>query len=161
MMKIERPLSRTETPLTSAGLAAIGLVAGFVLLAGPGVACAADGVPDLAGVWSGKVEAGISRGTQEHEPHVGEPTFGNYDLTFTLTIREQKGRAVVGTWFSPNHSEQVMGVIRRNNKDLILVDQDSHFDGLLLSPTSMELCLAETHQLAMGAWCLRMEKQTQ
>jgi len=133
----------------------------IALLAWPKLGSAADEAPNLVGKWSGKVEAGISQGPQGHEPHIAKPTFGNYQLTFTLAVSEQQGRALKGSWSSDNHSEQVMGVIRRNNKNLILVDEDSHFEGLLLSPTSMELCLWETHQLAMGVWCLLMEKQAE
>ena len=158
-MKSVRPLGKTVPAMKPTRLPVIGFVTAITILVSPSVA--ADSVPNLVGVWSGKVEAGISHGTQGHEPKVAEPTFGNYELTFILAIREQKGRAVVGTWSSPNHSEQIIGVLRRNNTNLILVDEDSHFDGLLLSPTSMELCLAETHSLAMGVWCLLMEKQAQ
>jgi len=114
---------------------------------------------DLEGIWSGKVEAGVSHGIQGHEPHVSEPTFGNYELTFTLEILEQEGRALIGTWSSADHSERIFGVLRRNDTDIIMVDEDSHFDGRLLSASSMELCLAETHDDAIAAWCLLMEKQ--
>ncbi|MCP4384674.1 MAG: hypothetical protein GY798_25220 [Hyphomicrobiales bacterium] len=130
-----------------------------VIIACGGAAGADDPIPDLTGVWSGKVEAGVMRGIQHHEPEATDPTFGNYELTFTLAIERQEGGAVVGTWSSPNHSEEILGVLRGDGKTLILVDEDSHFDGLLLSPTSMELCLAETHDDAMGAWCLQMKKQ--
>ena len=138
---------------------AAGLVMGIVTAISLTVAKAVDAVPDLVGVWSGKVEAGVSHGIQGHEPTVHEPTFGNYELTFTLTIEEQEGRAFTGVWSSPDHAEAIFGVIRRDNENLIMVDEDSHFDGILLSPTSMELCLAETHGEAMGTWCLFMEKQ--
>jgi len=140
-------------------LQTIGLLIATAFLLSPPPAHAQDATPDIAGVWSGKVEAGVSQGKQGHEPDVVEPTFGNYELTFTLAIKEQEGRAIVGTWSSPNHSEAIFGVLRRDNRTLLLVDEDSYFDGLLLSPTSMELCLAETQADAMGAWCLLMEKQ--
>lgn len=131
----------------------------FAAIAVPATAGAQEAAPDLTGAWSGKVEAGVSHGLQGHEPEVSAPTFGNYELTFTLEILQQEGRALIGTWSSPGHSERIFGVLRRNDTDLIMVDEDSHFDGQLLSPTSMELCLAETHEDAMGAWCLLMEKQ--
>lgn len=139
-------------------MSAIGVAIALAALANTPATGAEDAAPDLTGVWSGKVEAGISQGTQGHEPEVTEPAFGNYELTFTLTIVEQEGRAILGTWSSPGHSEQILGVLRGNNTDLLMVDEDSYFDGNLLSPTSMELCLTETHADAMGAWCLSMEK---
>ncbi|MEN3976437.1 hypothetical protein [Emcibacter sp. SYSU 3D8] len=137
----------------------IGLLIGIAILASATAAAAQDATPDLTGVWSGKVEAGVSQGMQGHESDVAEPTFGNYELTMTLEISRQEGRALMGTWSSPNQKEKIFGVLRRNNSDLVLVDEDSHFNGSLLSPTSMELCLAETHADAMGVWCLLMEKQ--
>lgn len=127
----------------------------------PAMVTAEEKTPDLVGVWTGKVEAGVSHGIQGHEPALAEPTFGNYDLTFTLTIKKQEGRAITGVWSSPDHAEPIFGVLRRDNENLILVDEDSYFDGLLLSETSMELCLAETHADAMGTWCLLMEKQSE
>lgn len=116
---------------------------GIAILAISTAVGAQDATPDLTGVWSGTVEAGVSQGRQEHEPDVVEPTFGNYELTFTRVIERQDGRAIVGS----------------NNTHLILVDEDSYFNGLLLSPNSMEMCLAETHADAMGVWCLLMERQ--
>ncbi len=135
----------------------LGCLVSFLVLATPGLA--GEEVPDLLGVWTGMVEAGVSEGLQHHEPEVEEPTFGNYDLTFTLTVDEQRDRAFVGTWSSKGHSEQIFGVVRQDNRSLMLVDEDSYFDALVLSPTTMELCLAETHDEAMGVWCLRMTKQ--
>ena len=157
-----RKLSFKKVPaMRSARLILAGFVTSIALLVSLALANAVDSVPNLAGVWSGKVESGVSHGIQGHEPKVDKPTFGNYKLTFTLAIKEQEGRAFVGSWSSSDHSERIFGVIRRNNTNLILVDEDSYFDGLLLSPTSMELCLAETHHLAMGVWCLLLNKQVE
>ncbi|WP_421723106.1 hypothetical protein [Bauldia sp.] len=142
-----------------ASIVTVGLLSGMAAIMSFAAATAQEPAPDLVGVWTGKVEAGVSHGIQGHEPTVHEPTFGNYDLTFTLTIEEQEGRAITGVWSSPDHAEAIFGVVRRDNDNLIMVDEDSHFDGILLSPTSMELCLAETHGEAMGTWCLLMEKQ--
>ena len=136
-----------------------GVLTAVTAMTSPTVLAAQDEVPNLVGIWTGNVEAGVSHGTQGHEPAVTEPTFGNYELTFTLTIEKQEGRALTGDWSSPDHSELIFGVVRRDGETLIMVDEDSHFDGQLLSPTSMELCLAETHSNAMGTWCLLMEKQ--
>ncbi len=155
-----RKLNFKKVPaMRPARLILVGFVTSIALLVITAFANSEDSVPNLAGVWSGKVEAGVSKGLQGHEPKVDKPTFGNYKLTFTLTIQKQEGRALIGSWSSPGYSERIFGVIRRDNTHLILVDEDSYFDGLLLSPTSMELCLAETHDLAMGVWCLLMNKQ--
>ena len=145
--------------MTRAQILMAGLLAAAVVTPTPTILAAEEATPNLLGVWIGKVEAGVSHGTQGHEPEVTEPTFGNYELTMTLTIEKQEGRALTGVWSSPDHSEPIFGVIRRDGETLIMVDEDSHFDGQLLSPTSMELCLAETHENAMGTWCLLMEKQ--
>ena len=155
------PLLKKERPMRSSSLLMIAAIAAVTMMASVVTSVAQGDTPNLVGVWTGRVEAGVSQGIQEHEAKVVEPTFGNYELTMTLTISRQEGRALVGIWSSPDHREKIFGVLRQDNKNLIMVDEDSHFSGLLLSPSSMELCLSETHQHAMGAWCLLMEKQVQ
>ena len=147
--------------MRSSSLLKIAAIATVALMVSVVTSGAQGDPPNLLGVWTGRVEAGVSQGIQGHESKLAEPTFGNYELTMTLTISRQEGRALVGIWSSPDHREKIFGVLRRDNKNLIMVDEDSHFSGLLLSASSMELCLSETHQHAMGAWCLLMEKQPQ
>lgn len=130
----------------------------FIFVAAP-LAFAEDSVPNLVGNWSGKVEAGVRSGSPGGEPDVGEPAFGNYELTFSLAIEKQEGRGLIGTWSTIHLSEKILGVIRQDNQTILLVDEDSYFNARLLSPTAMELCLAETKKESMGVWCLLMNRE--
>ncbi len=135
------------------------LLTTMIQISSPNVWADKVNTPDLTGIWKGKVEAGISRGLHGHEKPVLTPTFGNYDITFTFHIKKQEGRAILGVWSSPNYSETVMGVLKRNRTHLSLVDEDSYYDGQILEDGVMELCLRETHMQASGVWCLLMKKQ--
>lgn len=130
----------------------------FIFAVAP-LASARDSVPNLVGTWTGKVEAGVRSGSPGGEPDVLETAFGNFELTFSLVIEIQEGRGLIGTWSSIHLSEEILGVIRRDNETILLVDEDSYFNARLLSLTEMELCLTETKKDAMGVWCLLMNKE--
>ena len=138
---------------------ALALIAMFSVLAAVPVASAQQSAPNLVGTWSGKVEAGVRLGDPGHEPAQSKPAFGNFEMTFSLKVVTQQGRGLIGTWSSSNSSETILGVIRRDNQTVLLIDEDSYFQARLLSPTSMELCLEETHVGSMGVWCLLMNKE--
>ena len=78
---------------------------------------------------------------------------------YTLTIEKQEGRGLMGTWASVNGSENIQGVIRLDNTELLFVDEDSYFHGRLLSATEIEFCNQTIALNERFAFCFLLKKQ--
>lgn len=105
---------------------------------------AQSSVPDLVGTWSGSGSEGAVFGQLGHQPQTNEPTFSDKTIVWTLTIDQQDGRGLIGSWSSPSFTEPLVGVVRQDNETVHFADNDTIFIGRILSPTSMEVCSMET-----------------
>lgn len=126
-----------------------------LLIAGASLApaaLAADAIPDLKGVWSGQATGGVVAGKLGHQDASDAPRFKDTSVTWTITIAEQQGPGLIGTWASPNKTEELIGVIRPDNKTVLFVDPDTFFSGMLRSENEMEACLQENGE-SMVATC--------
>ena len=121
-------------------------------------ALAAPAAPSLMGSWSGVHTGGAYVGSPGHSPDKSEPTFIKPGLRFTLTIKQQEGRALIGTWSSPRKTERLVGVVRLDNKTVVLADEDTHFSAVLLDANSMEFCGTEAGEISILAACLLLNK---
>jgi hypothetical protein len=109
----------------------------------PVLAVAGSDVPDLKGVWKGTVH-GIKHGTGDEKAHKKESELGKKSsLDMTLTIEAQDGRVISGTHASPRDSEKAVGVIRGDNKTVLITDEDGFIHGKLLAPDKMEVVYME------------------
>lgn len=133
-------------------------VTSLCLLAVPSVA---QDVPDLTGEWTGSVTGGVRFGGGDLAPADVTPTFVHPEgrAEYTLTIAEQDGRGLMGTWGSISGSEAVQGVIRLDNTELLFVDGDSFFQGRLISATEMELCNQTIGPDKLFSLCVILKKQ--
>jgi hypothetical protein len=120
---------------------------------------AQDATPDLTGVWSGHGTGAVFGQLGHHVP-AADPPFVDQSVIWTLTIERQAGRGLAGTWKSPNDSERLLGVIRSDNETVHLVDEDTYFNGRVLSDREMEVCLQETGGGSMVATCYVLERQS-
>ena len=121
-------------------------------------ASAADAIPQLTGVWSGQATGGVVFGKLGHQPATTEPVFKDTSVTWTITIDKQEGPGLIGSWASPNKKEQLIGVIRPDNKTVLFVDPDTFFSGMLRSEDEMEACLQENGE-SMVATCYIFKRQ--
>ena len=119
---------------------------------------AASAAPSLVGSWSGVHTGGAYVGSPGHSPDKSEPTFIKPGLRFTLTIKQQDGRTLIGTWSSPRKTERLVGVVRLDNKAVVLADEDTHFSAVLLDASSMEFCGTEAGEISILAACLLLKK---
>jgi hypothetical protein len=106
-----------------------------------GLVTAQEAPPDLRGTWTGTFTGGVRQGGGQLAPADDVSRFvrpGERD--YTLTITEQDGRGFRGTWSSVVGSENLQGVIRLDNRRLLMLDSDSQLEATLLSSTEMELC---------------------
>lgn len=138
--------------ILGAALCALGLAAGSA------PAWSQDGVPDLIGTWSGKATGGVVAGNLGHQEPGNEPRFKDTSVTWTITIDRQEGPGLIGSWASPNRKEELIGVIRPDNKTVLFVDPDTFFSGFLRSENEMEACLQENGE-SMVATCYVFTRQ--
>jgi hypothetical protein len=134
------------------------LAAGLVVSVTPAVA---QDAPDLTGKWTGAFTGGVRFGGGDLAPADETPTFVHAEgrPEYTLTIEKQEGRGLMGTWGSVDGAETIQGVLRLDNTELLFVDEDSFFNGRLISATEMEFCnqtLALNERMAL---CLLLKKQ--
>ncbi len=66
-------------------------------------------------------------------------------------IGSQDGRVFTGTHASAMNTEEIVGVIRSDNKSIYIVDEDSHFLGELIGPDKFELVWMEAQPTGFGA----------
>jgi hypothetical protein len=117
----------------------------------PGLVMAAGDVPDLRGTWTGHL-VGMKHGKGDPKSHRVDK--GLRKLTavdMTLKIDFQEGRVFSGTHSSAKNKETVIGVIRSDNKSVVMTDDDSFFFGKLLAPDKLELVWSEVEYPEHGA----------
>src|SRR5262245_6269838 len=123
-------------------------------------ATAQDAVPNLVGKWTGTFTGGVRQGGGQLGPTDAAPRFVHPgDRDYTLTVAEQDGRGFKGTWSSVLGAEKAQGVIRLDNKTLLIVDDDSSLHATLLSPTEMELCNHSVTTTDHFSFCFLLKKQ--
>ncbi len=107
-----------------------------------GVCCsiAADALPNLKGTWQGKTQS-VAVGKLGHTEHSVKPKFTSVD--FTIRIDEQEGMLFYGVKQSKKAKEQMLGVIKPDNKSIYIADHDGYYVGTLLSPDEMEMVYLE------------------
>jgi len=120
---------------------------------------AADDAPNLVGTWSGVHTGGAYVGSPGHSPDQSEPTFLKPGMRFTLTIKQQDGRGLIGSWSSPQKTERIVGAVRLDNKTIVLADEDTQFSAVLLDSGSMEFCGSEAGETSVLAACLVLNKE--
>jgi hypothetical protein len=131
----------------------------FMLVCVANSVAAQDGIPNLIGAWKGHALGGAHFGELGHDEPTTEPRFKDLSMPWTLTVAEQVGRGLIGTWSSPKKSERLVGVISADNVTVYFVDEDTYFTGKLESEDRMELCARETGNDSMVAACFIIDKQ--
>lgn len=116
--------------------------------------------PDLKGTWTGTFTGGVRQGGGQLAPadeasHFVHPGDRNY----TLAITEQDGRGFKGTWSSVLGSETLQGVIRLDDRTLLMVDTDSSIEATLISPAEMEFCNHTVDTSDHFSFCFLLRKQ--
>ena len=131
-----------------------------VLVAGVASLATAQEIPSLKGKWTGTFTGGVRQGGGQLAPADVSPRFVHPgDRTYTLTIEEQDGRGFKGNWASTLGSETMHGVVRLDNRTLLMVDVDSSLTATLLSPTEMEFCNHTVGPTDHFAFCFLLKKQ--
>jgi hypothetical protein len=132
--------------------------AGLVVSVTPAIA---EDAPDLTGKWTGAFTGGVRFGGGDLAPADETPTFVHPEgrPEYTLTIAKQEGRGLMGTWGSVDGAETIQGVLRLDDTELLFVDEDSFFNGRLVSATEMEFCNQTIALNERMALCFLLRKQ--
>lgn len=124
-------------------------------------ASAAD-VPDLIGTWKDTGEMPLAHWGAGNEHGLGEsakPTAKMVTGAWSVVIEAQDGRAFHGHATSPKGTkETLVGVIRRDNKTLVLAGDNAGLEGLV-EGNEMELCFSDHASGKAHAFCTVMVKQ--
>ena len=145
-----------STPTRILTLAAVSGVSLFLVVSSGN---AQDEIPNLVGAWKGEAIGGAIFGQLLHNQPTAELQFKDRSMPWTLTVSEQDGRGLIGTWSSPKGSERLAGVVSADNVTVYFVDEDTYFTGRLTSDSRMELCALETGGDSMVAACYLIDKQ--
>ena len=146
------------TGLRRTAVSALAAVSAGALISLGSLAWAQDEIPDLTGSWGGQAIGGALYGELLHDEPTTEPEFKDPSMPWTLTVERQDGRGLIGTWASEDFSELLIGVIRSDNRTVHFVDEDTHFNALILADDQMELCALETGFDSMVASCYIIER---
>src|SRR6478672_6473132 len=107
-------------------------------------AIAQQSYPDLKGTWIGPGQS-ITQGQTDQWQNSGEigPVFR--EGSWTVIIDRQEGNRVTGTqgMTGGTRRDQLMGVIRADQKTILMIDDDGTFYSVLTGSDMMEMCRTE------------------
>lgn len=133
------------------------LAASALALAFWSAAATAQEAPNLTGKWTGTIVGGARFGALNHDPEQKTPVFADRAKVWTLSIVQQEGSSMIGTWSTETKTEQLVGVIRLDKVSVIFADEDNTFDARLLSENEMELCAQEAEEATIAV-CYLMKR---
>lgn len=126
--------------LFARGTVIVSLVLMSLFFFGVSHSLAADAAPDLKGAWQGKAQV-VAVGKLGHTEHTVKPVFRSVE--FTIRINAQEGMFFYGVKQSKKAEEEILGVIKPDNKTIYISDTDGYYIGTLISPDQIEMVYLE------------------
>ena len=130
----------------------------LAVLTAANAAVAQTAIPDLRGTWKGESETIILGAGNTHHAAAPSAAPRSNSVAFTMTIDQQDGRRISGTFSSARASETVIAVISRTGT-IYMVDDDGYNFGTMLAPNRMELCYLKQSPDSRIASCTELTKQ--
>ncbi|MBT6204819.1 MAG: hypothetical protein P8Q36_06190 [Alphaproteobacteria bacterium] len=128
----------------------VAAMAAFALSCVSVSANAGDEWPELIGVWTGTTEAVVIGDPLHHQP--GEMPHLSM-VALTITIEGQDGRRFWGTIASPDHTENLVGVIANDLHTLYFADSDGYAAIQLIRSDVMDQCYLHATADTQDAGC--------
>jgi hypothetical protein len=137
------------------------IVVGAVTLAAVGArAIAQQSYPDLKGKWIGPGQS-VTQGKTDQWPNSEEsgPVFR--EGSWTVIIDRQEGNRFTGSQGLTEGSrrDQILGVIRADQKTILMIDDDGTFYTTLTGPDTMEMCRTEITFNSHLVGCRQLARQ--
>src|SRR3954466_6167776 len=141
------------------------IVAGLVAALSP-AAIAQQAYPDLKGTWTGPGQS-VTQGKTDHWPDAGAAKPDFRKGSWTLIIDQQEGNLLTGSHglTEGTRHDPVLGVIRADQKAILMVDDDGSFFTLLTGPDTLdgpdtlEMCHTEVAAASMLVGCRQLTRQ--
>jgi hypothetical protein len=116
--------------------------------------------PDLKGTWIGPGQS-ITLGKTDQWPNSEEtgPVFR--EGSWTVIIDRQEGNRFTGTQGITGgpRRDQLLGVIRADQKTILMIDDDGNYYTLLTGPDMMEMCRTEITFNSHLVGCRQLARQ--
>jgi hypothetical protein len=135
------------------------VVAGLMAALSP-AAVAQQPYPDLKGTWTGPGQS-VTQGKTDHWPDAGAAQPAFREGSWTLVIDQQEGNRLTG-WHGltdETRHDPILGVIRADQKTILMVDDDGSFFTLLTGPDTLEMCRTEVTAASMLVGCRQLTRQ--
>ena len=122
--------------------------------------------PDLKGTWTGPGQS-VAQGKTDHWPDAGAAEPACREGSWTLVVDRQEGNRLTG-WHGLTEGtrhDPVLGVIRADQKTILMVDDDGSFFTLLTGPDTLdgpdtlEMCHTEVTAASMLVGCRQLTRQ--
>jgi len=122
--------------------------------------------PDLKGTWTGPGQS-VTQGKTDHWPDAGAAEPAVRKGSWTLVVDRQEGNRLTG-WHGltdGTRHDPVLGVIRADQKTILMVDDNGSFFTLLTGPDTLdgpdtlEMCRTEVTAASMLAGCRQLTRQ--
>jgi hypothetical protein len=135
------------------------IIAGILTALAP-AAIAQQSYPDLKGKWVGPGQS-VTDGKTDQWPSTGEsgPVFR--EGSWTVIIDRQEGNRFTGSqgMTDGTRRDQLLGVIRADQKNLLMIDDDGTFLATLTGPDTMEMCRTEITFNSHLVGCRQLARQ--
>jgi len=123
-------------------------------------ALAQQSYPDLKGKWIGPGQS-VTDGKTDQWPNTGEtgPVFR--EGSWTVIIDRQEGNRFTGSqgMTDGNRRDQLLGVIRADQKNILMIDDDGTFLATLTGTDTMEMCRTEITFNSHLVGCRQLARQ--
>jgi hypothetical protein len=137
----------------------LSIAATLAAAAGP-AAIAQQSYPDLKGKWIGPGQS-VTVGKTDQWPNTGEsgPVFR--EGSWTVTIDRQEGNRFTGSqgMTDGTRRDQILGVIRADQKSILMIDDDGTFLATLTGQDTMEMCRTEITFNSHLVGCRQLARQ--
>jgi hypothetical protein len=116
-----------------------GLVIAAALVGFASQHAAAADFPNLVGEWKG-TPTPVHVGNTGHAVPEGEGVNFSDGFEITFKVTDQKGNDFVGSVITKNRTEALLGSIRENKTEGIMVDEEGKYEFKIVDANTMEIC---------------------